>query len=272
MAGGPGSDLLIDSAGPDTIDGGDGDDAIWISRARTVVDCGPGADVVFHPYYTPDGADESEASANAQLPLRTTGCERIVAKHLSQSRNPRWVDPGPIVAAARERALVRAGPEVRATLQAVYARDAGQPFQRYGDASEGPELLLANARNRQLARLGGVFGLGGDDRLEGLTGADLLDGGAGADGIYGRSGDDRLVGGDGDDVLEGARGEDRIRGGPGEDALNGGPDADLLDAGPGDDLVVSVDGTRDVVDCGPGHDTAVADRFDVLANCEGRAR
>ncbi len=77
-----------------------------------------------------------------------------MAQHAPRS-NPRWVDPETVVAAARERALQRAGPEVRSTLEAVYARDAGQPFQRYGHASEFNELLLANARNRQLARLGG---------------------------------------------------------------------------------------------------------------------
>ncbi len=62
-----------------------------------------------------------------------------------------------------------------------------------------------------------IFGMGGNDRLDGRALSDLLDGG---------SGNDTLIGGDGEDLL---------RGGGGNDLLTGGADADTLDGGGGRD-------------------------------------
>ena len=65
-----------------------------------------------------------------------------------------------------------------------------------------------------------IFGLGGNDQLDGRALGDLLEGGAG---------NDTLFGGDGEDLL---------RGGGGDDQLTGGADADTLDGGEGDDLLI----------------------------------
>lgn len=60
-----------------------------------------------------------------------------------------------------------------------------------------------------------LFGGTGDDTLLGNDAADFLSGGAGNDMIYGGNGNDTLEGGDGDDVLTGGAGADHLNGGAG---------------------------------------------------------
>ena len=53
-----------------------------------------------------------------------------------------------------------------------------------------------------------LFGLGGEDVLNGNTGRDILDGGADADQLFGNEGDDVLTGGGDADLLDGGQGID----------------------------------------------------------------
>jgi len=97
-----------------------------------------------------------------------------------------------------------------------------------------------------------IWGLGGNDRIDGLRRGDELRGGPGVDIVWGRSGADTIYGG---------RGGDRLRAGYGMDTVT---------AGPGNDAVwVAGDAAVDTVDCGTGVDVVYADTEDVLAaNCE----
>jgi RTX calcium-binding nonapeptide repeat (4 copies) len=92
-----------------------------------------------------------------------------------------------------------------------------------------------------------LFGLEGDDSLQGSTADDWIFGDEGNDEITGADGNDKLFGGDGKDVLQG---------GFGSDLLYGGPSNDELYSGPGDDILVGGKGT-DYFDCGDGYDTII---------------
>ena len=67
-----------------------------------------------------------------------------------------------------------------------------------------------------------LWGLAGDDVIEGNLGDDSVMGGAGHDQARGRAGDDVLSGNDGDDTLSGGDGADSVEGGAGADLLDGG--------------------------------------------------
>lgn len=110
-----------------------------------------------------------------------------------------------------------------------------------------------------------VYGEGGDDQL-----------------VVGES-NDQLYGGDGNDSLSAGGGDDTIQGGPGDDTIQAGGGNDTIDAGPGrdnisadgyiawedgNDTLLVRDGEQDSAQCGLGADTAVADRIDVITECE----
>jgi uncharacterized repeat protein (TIGR01451 family) len=86
--------------------------------------------------------------------------------------------------------------------------------------------------------------------------------------LNGTAGRDRLVGLGGNDTLFGRGGIDILLGGSGNDRLVGGPGRDDLQGGLGNDRIESRDGVREVVNCGAGRDTVLADRLDVVRNCE----
>jgi len=64
-----------------------------------------------------------------------------------------------------------------------------------------------------------LYGLGGNDTLNGEGGNDWMLGGDGNDTINGGSGRDRMFGQDGDDRLHGGAAEDRMEGGAGADVF-----------------------------------------------------
>jgi len=92
-----------------------------------------------------------------------------------------------------------------------------------------------------------LFGLEGDDSLQGSSADDWIFGGEGNDEITGADGNDKLFGGNGRDVLQGGFGSDFLYGGPGNDELYGGPGDDILVGGKG----------ADYFDCGDGYDTII---------------
>ena len=185
--------------------------------------------------------------------------------------NPQYIEPRPLEGTARNAGRATGGAAGEATLARIAAALAAQPVRAFGDATAGDDSLSVRGdRGRTVANLGGLYGLAGDDRLEGHTTDDRLFGGPGDDELYGRSGSDLLVGDAGRDVLEGGAGADLLDAGPGDDRLNGGLGNDLLAAGRGNDRVTAVGGGRDRIDCGPGRDTVTADRRDVVRNCERR--
>jgi Ca2+-binding RTX toxin-like protein len=146
----------------------------------------------------------------------------------------------------------------------------------------------------------GLYGLAGNDRLDGGDGRDGLHGGEGDDRLLGRAGNDllyagpgadRVVGGSGNDWADSSLGDDVLYGGPGSDHVVGGSDADGVYGDDGEDLLDArdppvrslADCTRqcwrpvvprgaDVVDGGDGNDRilAVDGRPDVIRCREGR--
>ena len=120
----------------------------------------------------------------------------------------------------------------------------------YENASDGIELVLNNNNQEwSQVKIGGIeegrlyqiewvvgsnhddditgntetnelYGLGGDDILDGGIGNDILDGGVGNDTLKGGSGFDYLYGGEGDDTLIGGSGNDIFYGGDGFDTVS----------------------------------------------------
>ncbi|MET4694551.1 beta strand repeat-containing protein [Endozoicomonas lisbonensis] len=74
-----------------------------------------------------------------------------------------------------------------------------------------------------------LYGLGGNDLLDGGVGNDILDGGEGNDELIGGSGSDKLIGGKGDDILIGGSGNDLFFGGIEDDTDFDGVDTDGFD-------------------------------------------
>ena len=117
-----------------------------------------------------------------------------------------------------------------------------------------------------------IFGLQGEDTLNGGDGNDLLSGDGGKDTIFGQNGEDfiqgvedndRLFGGDGQDTILGGSGDDFIKGDnendsifgdTGNDVLSGGLGDDDLSGGEDDDLIDGDDG-NDSISGGVGNDT-----------------
>ena len=87
-----------------------------------------------------------------------------------------------------------------------------------------------------------IFGLGGNDWLEGGDGNDLISGGPGNDILIGQGGRDVMQGGPGRDFLGAGSGDDVLRGGLGDDLLFGGAGDDVLFGGDGDDGLIGGDG------------------------------
>jgi Ca2+-binding RTX toxin-like protein len=100
--------------------------------------------------------------------------------------------------------------------------------------------------------------------IYGLAGDDLLDGGPGNDQLHGDAGNDGLLGGPGNDLLDGGTGDDRLDGGTGNDQLYGGAGHDLLDGGAGNDLVDGGAGA-DRMQGGTGNDVLAVDNLHDVA-------
>ncbi len=102
-----------------------------------------------------------------------------------------------------------------------------------------------------------IYGLGGNDYLDGGDSDDVIDGGTGDDRLYGKEGSDRLLGGEGNDELYGGYGADVLDGGEGNDYLAGGMGDDTYQFGLGSglDRVSDYDyqsGNNDVLSVGRG--------------------
>lgn len=96
-----------------------------------------------------------------------------------------------------------------------------------------------------------IYGLMGNDTINGSPFGDVIDGGAGNDTIQGAYGDDLIYGREGNDSIQGGYGNDMIMGGTGNDELIGdeyyvdvlgghyrGNGNDILDGGAGDDTLI----------------------------------
>jgi Ca2+-binding RTX toxin-like protein len=80
-----------------------------------------------------------------------------------------------------------------------------------------------------------LLDLDNQDSIFGLEGDDTIDGGNGADEIFGNQGNDTIDGGRGNDEIFGNQGNDRIEGNNDSDTIYGGKDMDTLNGEGGDD-------------------------------------
>ncbi len=119
------------------------------------------------------------------------------------------------------------------------------------------------------SRINRLWGLGGNDNIDGRGGDDFLYGGDGNDTLHGNDGNDILTGDDGDDTLWGDNGNDQITGGLGTDELIGSAGDDVLDGGDDDDTLTGEAGS-DVLIGGAGWDQlSGGDDDDQLSGGEG---
>lgn len=106
----------------------------------------------------------------------------------------------------------------------------------FGDASAN--RLDARAFNPVGLRGVALYGIDGDDHLQGSPGVDLLIGGRGRDLLQGFEGSDFLLGSADPDRLEGGGGNDVLRGQGSNDLMLGGNGNDVMDGGGGIDTVL----------------------------------
>ena len=143
---------------------------------------------------------------------------------------------------------------------------------RHGQAHELCDDLLWWDENGSDAPPGLIYGLDGNDTIEGDAGHDYIDGGDGDDVLNAeefiasstpscQDGNDRVFGRGGDDELYGGKGEDRLDGGIGRDSLQGdiGNDTLIVDGAFADGL--------DELDGGAGHDLVRRDCTASASSC-----
>jgi Ca2+-binding RTX toxin-like protein len=99
-----------------------------------------------------------------------------------------------------------------------------------------------------------LFGLGGNDRLNGNAGTQILEGGAGDDVLYDPSGRGLYNGGAGNDTLTGGTAAEVFLGGTGNDTLTtgGGNDVILFNKGDGQDVLAAGSSGKGTLSLGGG--------------------
>jgi Ca2+-binding RTX toxin-like protein len=205
LDGGPGNDILLGSAGPDTITGGDNDDVLLGNGGADVLDGGLGENIIFQ-----DGSNVTSGvvSVFGNDAPNTITISRDPAGNILSNGVP---IPGATVA---NTALIRV-------------------FGRGGD-----DVITLNEANGALPAAM-LFGGAGNDTLTGGSGNDLLFGGIGNDTLLGKGGFDFLFGGAGNDTLTGGDADDQVFGEADDDRFiwNPGDDTDLNEGGSGIDTV-----------------------------------
>ena len=120
--------------------------------------------------------------------------------------------------------------------------------------------VVGSAADNSLSATAGtnteIWGLGGDDTINGNTGNDRLYGGDGDDEINGGAGNDYILGNAGVDTIDGGAGKDEIHGGFGRDLLAGGDDNDVINGNAGNDIIWGGQG-KDTLNGGSGDDIFV---------------
>ncbi|MCX7011975.1 MAG: hypothetical protein NTW86_05315 [Candidatus Sumerlaeota bacterium] len=122
---------------------------------------------------------------------------------------------------------------------AVTVNGAAGPDSVVGSA--GADVLAGDSQNDTLQ--GGA----GDDTLAGGNEDDNVLGGLGADNLTGDAGNDTLSGGDGNDTLAGGNGADSLLGDAGADNLTGDAGNDTLSGGDGNDTLAGGDDADSVL-------------------------
>ncbi|MEO1335592.1 MAG: calcium-binding protein, partial [Myxococcota bacterium] len=224
--GGRGDDELLGGAGHDTLLGGKGADALHGGKGQDTLHGGQGVDLLSGDL----SVDTLVHDDHDQIVDETGGDQRHETVHQPERGGAvlKWQDGRLKVVPEKfnesHNIEVFANPDGSA--QIVY----NGAFS-YDVPSHQIELLdiHGGSQNDTITVIGAfpdgapvpaIYGLGGDDTLNGGSGTDRLFGGKGQDTIHGGGGTDHLWGGAGDDVLLGGDGKDRLIGGRGVDQLD----------------------------------------------------
>jgi len=223
LDGGAGNDYVSGGAGNDTLYGGEGNDNLVGAEGDDILSGGPGNDYLegwsgadTYLFARGDGADSITSASEDilqfgagitpdSLQLTASGTGLIV----------RIIDTGDQVYLSTTVGAMRFADGTVWTSEDINSR----LYAVYG--TEGVDTLTGTAGRRNY-----IYGLGGNDTLNGKELDDMLDGGAGSDKLYGLAGNDTLYGGEGNDTLSGSTGNDILVGGTGADTLDGGTGAD----------------------------------------------
>ncbi len=248
LLGGAGNDTLYGDAGDDILKGESGDDVLWAGTGNDHLDGGLGNDSLL-----------GNESSNVYQFAKGDGIDAIYEYDVAAG----FGDPTAVVSDVVEFSDVKLS-----ELTAVERRSASL-ILKYGATDEltihfrdieqfkFSDASLDNASIRSLAN---TYGTSGDDsiigypdvsnRIFGLEGDDVIQGGARDDQIDGGMGADSLFGGRGNDTIDGGPGDDRMGGGEDNDILVGGEGYDvyLFDRGSGQDTVNSYDTTEGKID------------------------
>jgi Ca2+-binding RTX toxin-like protein len=234
-----GDDILSGLAGNDTLRGGDGNDAIEGGLGNDTID--GGTDSITQGLPVP-AEDATQAYGDT---VRYTRSNAAVTVNLETGQT--------LGGHAQGDSIVRVGgvSTIENIVGSLQFNDrltgdsrANRLFGLGGndiiDGRAGDDVIVGGQDHDNLRGGDGndnISGDDGDDTIRGDNGNDVLGGGAGVDNISGDSGDDMLSGADDNDTLDGGVGKDILSGDSGNDTLTGGDDDDQIAGGDGDDLL-----------------------------------
>ena len=195
LRGEAGNDALSGGMGSDTLDGGDGADVFWITDDHE-------ADVISGG----EGGIDSDTIAFSNF-LTTAGV-RVTFTGAEGGNYAYLATPSGFAQAAG----TFTGIEALTLTAHADTVDAGASTAALTvSAGDGNDTLVTGSGG-STADMGA-----GDDTATGGAGSDILTGGTGNDVLSGAGGVDTLTGGDGDDILSGGAGGDSLAGGTGMD-------------------------------------------------------
>ncbi len=231
LDGGSGNDSLIGAGGNDRMLGGAGDDTIKGGAGNDRIDAGTGNNTIYHSGTGADGHDVLIPFSGGTNTIIFTGqdfydynwyrdgSDLIVAT----AADPSYEIDGSIrvvgffysendIAVKIDTEFYNLDYGIDPDIATIhFTADVTQGINNVNDA----EVLVGGYDSDDV-----INGNGGYyDSLWGLEGNDTLNGGAGFDNIRGGEGDDTLNGGSGDDYLRGDQGVDSFDGGDGFDRL-----------------------------------------------------
>lgn len=219
--GGDGNDIIDGSFGVDTVTGGLGNDTI--TGAETVIfRKGDGADTV-NPQSSASTLqlpDSLQADVVVTLDTALTGIVLSIPSTGDSIKVPGWFSYKNFTINFADGSSW-ATADILARAAVMNGTAAGETMNTRSD--------LATT----------MYGLAGDDTLNGNNQNDTLYGGDGADKLYGGVGNDALYGGAGNDSLYGGDGVDSLDGGDGNDTLDGGNGLDTVLGGLGNDTITN---------------------------------
>ena len=243
LQGGSSSDVIDGAGGNDSLSGGGGSDTLRGGAGFDLIDGGTNEDNVGNP--GPPDIAVWDAAPNA-VHFFFNGSDIIVATAFEGVDTVRNVE-----------ALSFAGQ--------LFGLNQLTPSQANLQIDSGGAQALTGGPGVDL-----LYGLDGNDRLEGAGAGDWLIGDAGNDTIIGGDGNDMGSGGGGNDSILGDGGNDQLVGGVGKDTIKGGAGNDRLSGNGGPDLIIA-NGGNDRVNGGSGNDVVKGGGGNDVLNGNGGA-